>query len=137
MAVSTSSSNAAANRPKEREEAEALLAARRRQEEAAAKHNQEEAALAAKRLLSKFAVLRTKVLGRTLVLTLRVSTAGVVSVSGSPLKKVSQSLAAGVRRLSVTIAGGARGGHRHAVRVTVSLRTAAGIVSRALTLKLL
>jgi hypothetical protein len=114
------------------EEAEAL---KKRQEEADAKKRQEEDH-SAPRQLPKLTVLKARTVGHKLMLSLRLSKAGVVSVFGPSLKKTSKLLASGVRRLSVVIVRPAHSTHRHAVRVTVSLRTASGTVSRRLTLKL-
>jgi hypothetical protein len=137
---------------KQREEAEALAAAaaKKRQEEAAAKKRQEEAVIAAaakkrqeeaaraaRRRHLKITVLKVRVVRHRLVFSLRLSTAGVVSVSGRSLRKTSKALRSGARRLAVPILQTAHSNTRHrAARVTVSLRAPSGTVSRTLTLRL-
>jgi hypothetical protein len=121
---------------KQHEEAEALAAAaaaKKRQEEAAAKAQHEEEAHPTQRRSPKLTVLKAKVVGQKLVLSLRLSTAGVVTVAGHSLKKISKSFGPGVRRRTVAIVWSA---HRHAARVTVSLRATSGTVSHRLTLSL-
>jgi hypothetical protein len=123
---------------KQREaEAAAAAAAKKHQEEAAANKQHEEEAAAARRGTLKLTILKAKVVGHKLVLSLRLSAAGVVSVSGPSLKKTSKSLAAGVRRLAVAIVRPAHSTHRHAVSITVSLRASSRMVSRTVTVKLL
>jgi hypothetical protein len=115
------------------EEAAALAAAaaKKGQEEAAAKQQHEEELASA-----KLTVLEAKVVGHKLVLSLRLSKAGVVSVRGSSFERTSKTLAAGVRHLTVSILASAHGAHRHTERVTVTLRTASRTVSRTVTLRL-
>lgn len=126
-----------AQKQHEQAEAEAqAAAAKKRQEEAAAKKRHEEEARAALRRRLKLTVLKARVVGHKLVLSLRLSTAGVIHVSGASLKKTSKSLGPGVRHLTVTILHIAHGRHRHAARVTVLLHAATGTVSRTLTLRL-
>jgi hypothetical protein len=118
---------------KQDEEAAVLAsaAAKKRQEEAAAKRQHEEELASA-----KLTVLTAKVVGHKLVLSLRLSKPGVVSVRGSSLKRTSKTLAAGVRRLTVSILASAYSAHRHTARVTVMLHTASRTVSRTVTIRL-
>jgi hypothetical protein len=118
---------------KQDEEAAAVAAAaaKKHEEEAAAKKQHEEELASV-----KLTVLGAKVVGHKLVLSLRLSDGGVVSVRGSSLERTSKTLAAGVRHLSVSILAGARGAHRHTAHVTVTLRTALRTVSRTIALRL-
>jgi hypothetical protein len=118
---------------KQDEEAAAVAAAaaKKHQEEAAAKTQHEEELASA-----KLTVLEAKVVGHKLVLSLRLSKAGVVSVRGSSFERTSKTLAAGVRHLTVSILASARSAHRHTARVTVTLRTASRTVSRTVALRL-
>ncbi|MHB8243291.1 MAG: hypothetical protein ACYDHN_15050, partial [Solirubrobacteraceae bacterium] len=120
----------------QREEAAALAAAAlKRQEEAAAQKRHEEVHSTPTPLVA-LTVLKAKVVKHKLVLSLRLSDAGVVRVFGPSLKKISKSLKPGVQRLTVAIVRGAHVGHRHAVKVTVSLRTPSGAVSHTVTLRI-
>ncbi len=122
----------------QREEAQALAAAAaKRQEEAAAKkRHEEEAQHSTQRRPLGLTVLKAKVVRHKLVLSLRLSAAGVVRVFGLSLRKTSKSLKPGVQSLTVTILRTVHITHHHVAKVTVSLHAPSGTVSRTLTLKI-
>jgi hypothetical protein len=84
----------------------------------------------------RVSLVRSRVAGGRLLLTLKLSTAGAVTVSGHGLRRTSRTLAAGVHRLSIAIVARSAARDHRRTKVTISLRAASGSVSRALTVRL-
>ncbi len=110
----------------------------RLEEEAPANRHGGVAVAAAHTQLPTLSVVKSKIVRGKLVLTLRISKAGVLTVSGHGVRRVSKALSAGLHRLEVRIAASARNarGHRHATKITVRLRVASVTVSRTLKIRL-
>jgi hypothetical protein len=83
-------------------------------------------------------IVRARVLGGQLVLSLRTSAAGTVRISGEGLISASRSLAAGAHRVDVLIArtGLRAGRHRKKAKVSVHLRVGARTLAKTLTVRL-
>jgi hypothetical protein len=119
-------------------EARAAAAAKEHQEEeaaAAAKKRQQEQVSASK---ASVTIINVKVGSNSVVVTLDVSQAGRVTISGRGLKTTTKKVAAGTMKIKVALtkAGKSARKHHKKIKITVELKSAGKTVSTSKTVKL-
>ncbi len=130
---------AAAAKKREVEVAVAAAAKKHEEEAAAAKHAEEAAAAKhAEEAGASVKIEKVKVTAKDLVLTVKTSERGTVTITGPGLKKTVETLTAGthVVKVALTKTGRSDRAHRKKIRLAVSLKVSARTVSLAKEVKL-